>query len=175
MSTTTSLSAPAASTTSQCGATLYNIPVDDAACAMPSGGNHTDVLSACCGDADVVSYYDGCGLYCLAAGQTVDDLTTCLFTHGAGWSDVFCNKNGTSTATATDAALPTSAGASVVASHGATHTSGESGGSSSETSGATDSPAAAAGLRPEFGSVSTLGLTIGALLFSATAFGAFQL
>ncbi|XXG96886.1 hypothetical protein Hte_003177 [Hypoxylon texense] len=175
--TTSSLSAPAASATAQCGATLYDIPVDDAACAMAAGGNHTAVLGACCGAADVVSYYGGCGLYCLAAGQSVRDLTVCLYAHGAAWSDVFCSGNETATATATDAALPTSAGASVVASHGATRT-GDGDSSSSETgagAGATDSPAAAPGLRPEFGSISTLGLTIGALLFSATAFGAFQL
>ncbi|KAI1759300.1 hypothetical protein GGR53DRAFT_152438 [Hypoxylon sp. FL1150] len=168
MSATSSLSAAAATTTS-CGATTYNIPTKDAACALPAGGNHTAVLSACCGDTDVVSYYDGCGLYCLAAGQTVADLTQCLFAHGAAYADVFCNTQGNATATATGAALPTSAGASVVA----TGTSGSA--TSSSTSDATDSPGAAAGLRPELGSVSTLGLTIGALLFSATAFGAFQL
>ncbi|KAI1781303.1 hypothetical protein F4818DRAFT_34652 [Hypoxylon cercidicola] len=181
MSATSTLSAPAATTTSNCGATLYNIPVGDAACALAAGGNHTDVLSACCGSADVVSYYDGCGLYCLAAGQTVGDLTQCLFSHGAGWSDVFCNKDGNGTATATDAPLPTSAGASVVATHGGSGAAQTSDASSSSSSGgsassATDSPAAAApGLRPELGSISTLGLAIGALLFSATAIGAFQL
>ncbi|KAI0181207.1 hypothetical protein GGR52DRAFT_23693 [Hypoxylon sp. FL1284] len=175
VSATTSLSAPAASTTANCGANLYNIPVSDAACALPSGGNHTDVLGACCKSADVVSYYDDCGLYCLAAGQSVEDLTKCLFDHGAAYSDVFCNKNGTSTATATDAALPTSAGASVVVTHGGSSDPTNTADGGDSTASPSDTPGAAAGLRPELGSVSTLGLTIGALLFSATAFGAFQL
>ncbi|KAI6087396.1 hypothetical protein F4821DRAFT_107515 [Hypoxylon rubiginosum] len=176
MSATSSLSAAAATTTS-CGAKTYDIPVADIACALPAGGNHTDVLSACCGNADVVSYYDGCGEYCLVVGQTVDDLTKCMFSHGAAYADVFCNTElGNATATATDAALPTSAGASIVATHGSSGATGTSGSSTtSSTSGATDSPGAASGLRPELGSISTLGLTIGALLFSATAFGAFQL
>ncbi|KAI1397347.1 hypothetical protein F4819DRAFT_472375 [Hypoxylon fuscum] len=173
MSATESLSVPVATPSSACGAQLYVIPVKDAACAMPVGGNHTDVMGACCGNADVVSYYDNCGLYCLSVGQSVDTLTQCLFDQGAGWSNVWCNKNGTSTATASDTALPTSAGASVVVTAGssANPTSNDA----DSTSSPTDSPAAAAGLRPEFGSVTTLGLTIGALLFSATAFGAFQL
>ncbi|KAL7626455.1 hypothetical protein AAE478_003227 [Parahypoxylon ruwenzoriense] len=172
MSTTTTAATPS----STCGARLYDTPVQDAVCAMPAGGNHTDIMAACCKDADVVSYYDGCGLYCLAAGQSVADLTACLFDHGAAYSDVFCRGNTTATATATGASLPTGAGASVVVtggSGGASHTS--DGTDSSSSSSSTTSPNAAAGLHPEYSSVTTLGLTIGALLFSATAFGAFQL
>ncbi|KAI1375818.1 hypothetical protein F4677DRAFT_101614 [Hypoxylon crocopeplum] len=173
----TIVSAPSATPSSGCGAQLYDTPVQDAVCAMPAGGNHTDIMAACCGAADVVSYYDGCGLYCLAAGQSVADLTSCLFDHGAAYTDVFCRGNTTATATGTGTALPTSAGASIVVTHsdGASHTQSGDSSSSDSSSNPSDSPGAAASVRPEFGSLSTLGLTIGALLFSATAFGAFQL
>ncbi|KAI2616707.1 hypothetical protein GGS26DRAFT_596816 [Hypomontagnella submonticulosa] len=171
MSSTSVSSAPSA-VPSSCGSMTYVIPVQDAACAVPSKGNYTDVMGACCGAADVVSYYDNCGLYCLAAGQTVADLTKCLHEHGASDADVFCNMNTTATATATDAPLPTSATVVVTHSGGSSPTQSGSGDSSASP---TKSPSGAAGLRPEFGSLSTVGLTIGALLFSATAFGAFQL
>ena len=42
---------------------IYEIPTLDASCAMPFGGNHTEILSKCCGDANVISYYDDCGIY----------------------------------------------------------------------------------------------------------------
>ncbi|KAI0138644.1 hypothetical protein F4776DRAFT_63516 [Hypoxylon sp. NC0597] len=172
MSSTTAVSSPSPTPTSGCGAQLYNIPVQDPAVGIPSGGNHTDIMSACCGSADVISYYDDCGLYCLAIGQSVDDLIHCLYDHGAAYQDVFYRGNVSATATVTDAPLPTSA--SVVVTAGSSATTGGASGSDS-TASSTSSPGAAAGLRPELGSLSTLGLTIGAILFSATAFGAFQL
>ncbi|KAF3063558.1 hypothetical protein GL218_01370 [Daldinia childiae] len=159
---------------SGCGALLYVIPVQDAACALPATGNNTDILGACCGSADVVSYYDGCGLYCLAAGQTVGDLTKCLGNKGASPGNIFCNQNTTATATDTGAPLPTSASASIVVTHSGGSEPTQSGDSDSSPS-STESPGAAAGLRPEYTTVSTLGFTIVALLFSATAFGALQL
>ncbi|OTA60664.1 hypothetical protein K449DRAFT_383403 [Hypoxylon sp. EC38] len=170
MSSTTTVSSAKPTVSSACGAQLYNIPVQDPAVGIPSGGNHTDIMSACCGSADVVSYYDDCGLYCLAVGQSVDDVVQCLYSHGAAYQEVFYRGNITATATVTDGPLPTSA--SVVATGGSSPT-GASG--SSSTASTTSSPGAAAGLRPELGSLSTLGLTIGAILFSATAFGALQL
>ncbi|KAI2615537.1 hypothetical protein GGR54DRAFT_612879 [Hypoxylon sp. NC1633] len=170
------MAAPSASATAGCGAQLFNPPVQDASCAMPTGGNNTDIMAACCGSADVVSYYDGYGLYCLAVGQSVADLTSCLYAHGAPYgTDVFCRGNTSATATATDAPLPTSAGASIVVTHSGASSPTQGGSSTSGSSSSTNSPGAAAGLRPEFGSLTTLGLAIGALLFSATAFGAFQL
>ncbi|KAI1630623.1 hypothetical protein F4809DRAFT_636062 [Biscogniauxia mediterranea] len=177
MSTTTAVAtsttaASASATATGCG-NLYDIPAHDASCAMAYGGNHTDIMAQCCGAADVVSYYDGCGLYCLAVGQTVGDLTDCLYARGAAYQDVFCYGNTTATATASDATLPASASASVVS------TAGSSSSSSSSASGAatgTDSPGsgAAAGVRPDYG-VMKVGVAIGALLVSATAFGAFQI
>ncbi|KAI0115425.1 hypothetical protein F4814DRAFT_419475 [Daldinia grandis] len=173
-------SAPAPTPSSSgCGALLYVIPVQDAACALPATGNNTDILGSCCGAADVVSYYDGCGLYCLAAGQTVGDLTKCLGQKGASPGNIFCNQNTTATATDTGAPLPTSASASIVVTHsgGSKPTqSGSGSGSDSDSSpNSTESPGGAAGLRPEYTTVSILGCTIVALLFSATAFGALQL
>ncbi|RYP41457.1 hypothetical protein DL768_010496 [Monosporascus sp. mg162] len=173
----------AATHTSSCGATLYDIPTRDVACAVPfsvGGNDYTDIMAQCCGAADVVSYRGNCGLYCLAVDQSVTELTDCLHDAGATWGDVFCNGNGTATATAPgDAEVPATASASVVATGGG---GGDGAGDGESEDGnadnadapdASDSPGAAPGLRPEFG-VSTLGLTIGALLFSATAFGAFQ-
>lgn len=189
MSSTSAAARPTA--TSACGASLYEIPVADAACAMPYGGdkNHTAVMGACCGDrADVVAYRGDCGIYCLALGQSVADLTSCLYDHGAAWGDVFCSGNTTATATATDGGLPpatATVSASVVVSAGAESSSGggdgdgdSDGGDGDKTSDG-DAPdgsegAAAPGLRPELGGAKA-GLVIGALLFSATAFGALQL
>ncbi|ORY68240.1 uncharacterized protein BCR38DRAFT_422528 [Pseudomassariella vexata] len=172
--TSTATSASATSTVANCGANLYDPPVSDAVCAMPYGGNHTDIMSSCCGSADVVSYYNNCGLYCLAVGQSIADLTDCLFDNGASWQDVFCNSNTTATATGTSAAIATSAGASVVAGGGASGTSSENGASSTGEGSSESLKGAAPGGKHDF-SITTLGLTIGALLFSATAFGAFQL
>lgn len=58
-------------------------------------------MKACCKDANVVSYYDDCGLYCLAVNQSVTDLTDCLYGDGAKWEDVFCRGNTSASATAT--------------------------------------------------------------------------
>lgn len=77
----TTVSSAAASAT--CGSTLYNIPVDDAACAMPYSGNYTDIMEACCKSAAVISYYDNCGIYCLAIDQSISDLTDCMYKNGA--------------------------------------------------------------------------------------------
>lgn len=178
MSTTTT-SASATSTATGCGAQLYNIPVQDAACAIPYGGNHTDIMSACCKSADVISYYDDCGLYCLALDQSVADLTSCLFDEGAADSDVFCRGNTTATATGSGDSLPASVTASVVAS--ATGDASKSGDSSSGTGTSTGSGSAsetsksAAPRSQTSVGVNTLGLAIGALLFSATTLGAFAL
>ncbi|ETS74049.1 hypothetical protein PFICI_13915 [Pestalotiopsis fici W106-1] len=170
MSTTTT----SASASATCGARLYDIPVQDAACALPYGGNHTDIMSACCKSADVISYYGDCGVYCLALDQSVADLTSCLFDQGAADQDVFCRGNTTATATGSGDSVPTSASASVVASATGDSSSGSGtstgSGSASETSKSAAAPRSQAAV-----GVTTLGLTIGALLFSATTLGAFAL
>ncbi|KAK2680186.1 hypothetical protein RAB80_005367 [Fusarium oxysporum f. sp. vasinfectum] len=124
---------------------LYDTPNQDNTCAMPFKDNHTEIMQKCCGDAKIVSYYNGCGLYCVALDQTIGELAKCLFSNGAP----------TPTSSAAEARrlqrqrTPTS-----------------------ETS--TESGNAAAGFAPK-SSINTLGLAIGALLFSSMAAGAFQL
>lgn len=81
-------------------------------------------MSKCCQSASIISYYSNCGLYCLAQGQDVGDLTDCLFKNGAGWNDVFCSGTPNATATGSDSTPPPSAQASVVG--GATSASSSS-------------------------------------------------
>lgn len=175
--TSASSSASATATNAQCGATLYDIPVQDASCAMPYGGNHTDIMSACCQSADVVSYADNCGLYCLAEDQTVKDLTDCLYDQGASYQDVFCRGNSSASATATDAAATSLAsGASVVASaSGSDSTGSASGSGTSGSSSSTGSSSAAAVRAPAGLGLTVSGMTVSAVLFSSLLLGAFQL
>jgi hypothetical protein len=173
MSTTATAVGATNTPASSCGALLYDIPTSDAACAMPYRGNHTDVMAECC--SQVVSYLDDCGLYCLAQGETIADLTECLYENGAAFQDVFCNDLTNATATATgDAAKPTASGASVVASNGAKTTGGsgddgdddndgDSGSSSND-----DDDSAAVSVR----GLSSVGISVVALLLSSTIFGA---
>ncbi|EXF82315.1 hypothetical protein CFIO01_10294 [Colletotrichum fioriniae PJ7] len=176
VSTGTAAAAPSA--TSTCTVSLYDTPEHDRVCAMPYGGNHTDIMSACCNDADVVAYYDNCGLYCLALDQSVKDLQDCLFEQGAGYTEVFCRDNGNVNASATatgNVDPPASAQASVVASGGSgSGASASASGSKSSSSSTSSANAAAAGVHVPAG-VNTLGLTIGALLLSAATFGALQI
>lgn len=177
------------------GARTYEHPVKDPACAVPnySNTNYTDVMEACCGKADVVSYYSGCGLYCVALDQTVEDLTECLFDQGAAFADVFCNVNATAAETATatgNVDAPASASATVISgsdkdddkkddkddedSNDDDDDSSASSTASSASSSSTNSDSAAPGVTPQSG-INTMGLAIGALLFSSMALGAFQI
>jgi hypothetical protein len=166
MSTTTT--SILATPPSQCGATLYDIPTSDAACAMPFGGNHTEVMAKCC--EQVVSYQDDCGLYCLAQGQSVQELTDCLFNEGAAYQNVFCNAPTNATATATGNTEPTASGASIVASNGAS-TTDDSDPDSDNNSDDGDGGSAAVSVR----GANAVGLMIGALLFSSAFLGFAQI
>lgn len=150
------------------GPSLYDIPFNDTACAVPAGGNHTDVMTTCCKSADVVSYGGDCGLYCLAIDQTVTDITDCLYENGVAWQDAFCNGVGNDTATATGNAAPTATGASVVGDGASASKTGSS--SSSSSTSDSDSSAAA----PVRG-VSAVGVTISGLLLSSVMLGVLQL
>ncbi|KAL0934499.1 uncharacterized protein CTRU02_211298 [Colletotrichum truncatum] len=178
VSATGTSAAATPSSTSICSSNLYDTPVQDRVCAMPYGGNHTEIMSNCCKDADVVAYYDNCGLYCLALDQSIKDLQDCLFEQGAGYTEVFCRDNGNVNASATatgNSPPPSSAQASIVASGGSGSGDGDSSAiGSGSSSSSTSSPNAAAGVHVPAG-VSTLGLTIGALLLSAATFGALQI
>lgn len=177
--TGTTTAAVATATAANCGSLLYDIPVQDAACAIAYGSNHTDIMSACCGPADVVAYSDNCGLYCLAEDQTVGDLTQCMLGKGAADGDVFCRgaTNATATATGADATTLTS-GASVVASG-----TGGSGGDSKATgteSGSAASGTSSSGAAAGVGAAAAAGLSMGGLgvsvlLFSSVLLGALQL
>jgi hypothetical protein len=158
----------------------YQIPITDAACAVPFGPdrNHTDAMAHCCKPAEVVSYFDDCGLYCVAAGQTIDDLQKCLFGQGVKYQDVFCNAGVNATATNTKPDLPpASASASVIANGGdgkGGNGNGEDGDGNGNPKPSESGNAAAGRFTPEMG-FSTMGVMIGGLLFSAMAFGAFQI
>ncbi|KAF4450206.1 hypothetical protein F53441_6640 [Fusarium austroafricanum] len=182
MSSTTSSGIAAPST--GCAAQLYDIPNKDNTCAMPYKANHTEILQACCGDAKIVSYRDNCGIYCVAIDQTIGDLTKCLYKNGAANADVFCSGSKKTTKTK-DADVPATAQASAIDADSKTKSKDDdenkstatgsetaTGTSSSSTGSSTGN--AAAGFAPK-SSINTVGLAIGALLFSSFAAGAFQL
>ncbi|KAF6805979.1 hypothetical protein CSOJ01_09121 [Colletotrichum sojae] len=171
-------SAPLPTSTSICSSNLYDPPTSDRSCSMPYGSNHTDIMKACCKDADIVSYYDNCGLYCLALDQSVKSLQDCLFKEGAGWTDVFCRDNGNvnASATATGNSKPdASASASVVASGGGSRDGDDSSATGTGASASSSSSGNAAPGVYAPAAVNTLGLALGALLLSAATFGALQI
>ncbi|KAF9770025.1 hypothetical protein IL306_012470 [Fusarium sp. DS 682] len=182
MSSTVSTAIAAPST--GCASLLYDIPNKDNTCALPSKSNNTEILQKCCGDAKIVSYRDDCGIYCVALDQTIDDLSDCFFSHGAPRADVFCSGTNKTTKTK-DAAVPATAQASVISNDDdkdkdesstgtASGTSTSTGTGSASSSTSTESGNAAPSFAPK-SSINTLGLAIGALLFSSIAAGAFQL
>ncbi|KAH7227197.1 uncharacterized protein BKA55DRAFT_527191 [Fusarium redolens] len=158
-------------------ADIYNTPNQDNVCAMFRKDNHTDIMQACCGEAKIITYSGDCGLYCVALGQTIDQLSKCLYDHGApDEKGVWCSGNSKTTKTK-DASIPATARATVVSDDDdakdkdddkSTSTGTASSSKSSETSKAATSSS------PHFG-ITTLGLTIGALFLSSMAIGAFEL
>lgn len=178
-------SAPATTSITNCGALLYDIPVVAPACALPFGGNHTDILEACCKDASIVAYRDNCGMYCAALGQSADDLIRCFRSQGAGDAAPFCNvvSSAVSESATADPSVPTTAAASAIGGKGSDKDDDKETASGSDkatqSGSATGSKAsntdnAAPGVKSP-STVSTFGLVIGALLFSATTFGALQI
>ncbi|KAI1735639.1 hypothetical protein F4680DRAFT_452726 [Xylaria scruposa] len=159
-------------------ANLYEIPISEAGCAVSfAGAGHKDAMEACCKSADVVSYFNDCGLYCVAAGQTIKDLQDCLFGQKVAYQDVFCNAAVNATATNTNPEIPATASASVIADGNGSDKNGDdnnSGNNSSDNSDGKNGDDKSAAPRLEFG-FSKTGMTIGALLVSAMAFGAVQI
>ncbi|KAL2209375.1 hypothetical protein CC79DRAFT_675943 [Sarocladium strictum] len=96
--------------TQECGSlgSLYDTPVRDLVCAMPYTDTNIALMASCCKKADVISYYDDCGLYCLAESQKVKDLSNCLYKAGADWEDVFCRGDEQASATGNGQPLPSS-------------------------------------------------------------------
>ncbi|KAI0401111.1 hypothetical protein F4802DRAFT_442946 [Xylaria palmicola] len=170
-------SSSAASTSAAAACNLYEIPIAEPGCAVSFSDAHRDAMAACCGAAEVVSYFSDCGLYCAAAGQTIKDLQDCLFggRPPVAYQDVFCNAPNNASATNTRPDIPATASASVVAGGNDDDDDDDDkdGNDDDNSPEPSDSGSAAPRLAPEM-CVSKTGLTIGALLFSAMAFGAFQ-
>jgi hypothetical protein len=116
--TTTSVSA----TSTACGGSVWQLPTHDAACAAVIRGNVTDVMTQCCGDATPHKYDNDCGIYCLAQGQDVQKLQTCISSKSGNYNDVFCNAAQNATATATGS-KSTSTGTKTGTSTGSTSSS----------------------------------------------------
>ena len=163
-----SKSTDAAASSGTCGAMLYDTPVRDIACAMPYSDTATKAMKKCCKDADVVGYYDNCGVYCLALGQSAEELTDCLLDNGAKDGEVFCRDGNHASATATGADPDPSADTTVIQ-EGKGGKGGKDGDDGDSDSDSDDDEDAAALTRPSHTTVA--GVVIGTLLFTATAFG----
>jgi hypothetical protein len=157
--TTSTASSPSTTSTGihSCPQTTWEIPTTDAACAIHPSSLHnaTDVLSQCCGVASVISYDDGCASYCLAQGQNVSVLETCLQSNGG---DPFCNSGLNATATA------------AVSSSTASKTGGSTTGTGTATGTSASSTKSGAAVKTT--KVSTGGVGVIALLFCSALFGA---
>lgn len=151
MSTTTATAASATATV--CGATVYQIPVVDAACGAKLSGNMSSVFDTCCKGDSPVKYDNDCGIYCLAQEQTVQELSDCLMSKSNNYRDVFCE--GKQNATATAAATTT-----------------KSTGTSTSTSSGSTSPSTHNAAAPN-APVSMGGVGVIALLFCSTLMGVF--
>ncbi|CEJ58305.1 hypothetical protein PMG11_06967 [Penicillium brasilianum] len=124
MSATTTTTAALAS--SSCSAELYEIPVHNAACAMPIAySNSSAIMKSCCSSASVITYSD-CDYYCLAVGQTVGELAECLIAASEA-GQVWCNSN--ANATAASKSISSSTGTSIASNTGSSKTSASSSGS----------------------------------------------
>ncbi|KAB8226268.1 hypothetical protein BDV33DRAFT_198090 [Aspergillus novoparasiticus] len=158
MSATSTATTTAASATSTCYQKLYEIPVKDAACAMPMQGNNSAIMSSCCSSASVVSYSD-CDYYCLAQGQNIGDLAECLI-KASEPGEVWCNTNANATATGS---VPTTGAGTIVATASATDSTAT--GTKSST-GTTSTSTNAAGGKKSVGVLALLllGCTAGILV-----------
>ncbi|KAE8153765.1 hypothetical protein BDV25DRAFT_168293 [Aspergillus avenaceus] len=100
-----------------CGSSAqYEIPVKDASCAVPNTDNYPKLLESCCQGAPVSKYDNDCAIYCLAAGQSVQDLTDCLYDAKVDWGDVWCFGDTNATATASVSLVKATATATSTAS-----------------------------------------------------------
>ncbi|KAF2189485.1 hypothetical protein K469DRAFT_747568 [Zopfia rhizophila CBS 207.26] len=158
------ISSVAANPTGACNAVAYNIPIQDAACALANvqgtPSNYSDIMSKCCGAAPVEKYANDCASYCLASGQSAGSLIECLQKEGAKPGDIFCNANNTASATG----KVSSSGS------GTSKPTGTQGGTAAGAS-STGSQGAAPGLvTPQV--VSKAGLSMLAMLFISAAAGA---
>ncbi|CAG9947109.1 unnamed protein product [Clonostachys rosea f. rosea IK726] len=163
-------SSSSAAPTSQCAAVLYSQPGEnnDIVCGVPYQQEYIGFMEDCCKGADVVSYYNNCGLSCLIVDQTVGDFKNCMNkVHKVPDQFPFCSGNSTDDsrkATGTKIDLPASLTASVVGDSSSTSATGtktasSATGSSTSGSSSSDDKGAAA----SFG-VSKMAVAVGALL-----------
>ncbi|KAJ5819573.1 hypothetical protein N7474_005164 [Penicillium riverlandense] len=120
---TTSIAYAPSSTAANCGvANGWNLPSSDPACASRITGNITYVFNDCCGQATPHKYANDCGIYCLAEGQDIGVLRSCLQTKSDNYHDIFCNTVN-ATATATGAGVSNTSATSTTKTHSGSSTS----------------------------------------------------
>ncbi|KYK56240.1 hypothetical protein DCS_08210 [Drechmeria coniospora] len=151
----------------QCSNKLFQMPIRDSACAMPYSDRGVNIMSNCCKDASVVSYYDKCGLYCLAQGQNVGSLTDCFYREGASYQDVFCSggRSDVARGTGTGTIVEPNAFPVVVP---------KTGPAASQLSASPSASPSSANTRMQ-GPAGAVGVAIGAILLSAFAVGTLQI
>ncbi|RSM05420.1 hypothetical protein CDV31_009572 [Fusarium ambrosium] len=159
---------------------LYDTPNKDATCGLSYSKKHIQVMKECCGDAQIVSYFDNCGLYCVALGQTTAELQKCMWDQGAAWEAPFCS-NTTGTSLTADPKIPATAKATVISNDKDDDDDDDDGDKDSDSSGtksasgadSTNTDNAAPTLAAP--SISKMGIAIGVLLLSSLTVGAFQI
>lgn len=166
MSSTTSSTSAAAS----CTGNAWVLPVQDVACAVKTDtGNYSSIMEKCCGVAEVQSYNDDCGLFCLAQGQDGNALLDCIGSNGAEDGDYFCGGNLTQTATAP---VPSPTGDD---SDNDNDNDNDNDASDATSTGDASEPTNTdnAGVRLQDKVVSTSGLGVLAMVFCSAVFGVF--
>lgn len=151
MSVTATSAIASATAAASCGTDVYQLPTTDVACGAQLTNNMNSVFHECCKGNAPVKYNNDCGIYCLAQGQTVSELSDCLMSKSNNYGGVFCNDSQPN-ATATEAATTTKA---------------TSTGTLSGTSTSTSTNAAVLNTP-----VSKTGLGVVAMLFCSTLMGA---
>lgn len=142
---------------------VYQLPTTDAACGASLHGNMGAVFDECCKGNGPVTYDHHCGIYCLAQGQTVHELSTCLMSNSHNYGGIFCND--AENATASTPATTTNAQATAA-------TATLTGAAASSASAAAEGESNAAAVLPR-APVSKAGLGAIAVLFSSVILGAF--
>ncbi|KAL6231793.1 hypothetical protein BDW75DRAFT_233318 [Aspergillus navahoensis] len=142
MSSTTTPTSASASTSTCAGPTMYELPIEDAACGIPNNADYKTTFESCAYPATV---------------QSVQDLIDCLYEARVDWGDVWCTGGTDTTAT----------GKYKIATATPTSTSTSSSKAAEETGFETDDPNGAVAARAPGSGVVALGL----LALLLTGFG----
>ncbi|KAF7595360.1 hypothetical protein BBP40_006353 [Aspergillus hancockii] len=155
----------ALSSTHTCGSpTQYEIPVKDASCAVPNNDKYPKVMEKCCHGAPVSAYDKDCAVYCLALGQSVQELIDCLYDAKVDWGDVWCFGN--TSATATTTSVSATAKATATGKESKTDKGGSTGTATKSGAGATGTEKNGAGIVPVGGGLMGR-LVVGGLVISS--------